>query len=46
MNDNENPPGTMKNQPDINEKKKFFQALPESPEPRPDPNSGNLVLFF
>ena len=23
----------------------FFWALPESPKP-PDPNSGNLVLFF
>ena len=27
-------------------KKVFFQALPESPKPPPDPNSGNLVLFF
>ena len=26
----------------------FFRALPESPKPQPppDPNSGNLVLFF
>ena len=24
----------------------FFRALPESPNPPPDPNSGNLVLFF
>ena len=24
----------------------FFQALPESPKPPPDTNSGNLVLFF
>ena len=25
----------------------FFRALPESPKtPPPDPNSGNLVLFF
>ena len=32
---------------DINEKKLFFRALPESPNPiPPDPNSGNLVLFF
>ena len=33
---------------DINEKKNvFFRALPESPNPiPPDPNSGNLVLFF
>ena len=29
------------------EKKVFFRALPESPKPPPpDPNSGNLVLFF
>ena len=27
------------------EKNVFFWALPESPKP-PDPNSGNLVLFF
>ena len=28
-------------------KKTFlFWALPESPNPPPDPNSGNLVLFF
>ena len=33
---------------DINEKKNvFFRALPKSPKPLPpDPNSGNLVLFF
>ena len=34
---------------DINENKNvFFRALPESPNPPlpPDPNSGNLVLFF
>ena len=24
----------------------FFRAMPESPNPPPDPNSGNLVLFF
>ena len=25
----------------------FFRALPESPKPHtPDPNSGNMVLFF
>ena len=31
----------------VNEKKNvFFRALPESPNPPPDPNSGNLVLFF
>ena len=23
-----------------------FRALPESPKPPPDPNLGNLVLFF
>ena len=29
------------------EKNILFQALPESPKaPPPDPNSGNLVLFF
>ena len=29
------------------EKNVFFRALPESPKPPPpDPNSGNLVLFF
>ena len=29
------------------EKNVFFRALPESPNPPPpDPNSGNLVLFF
>ena len=33
---------------DINRKKNiFFRALPESPKPSPpDPNLGNLVLFF
>ena len=33
---------------DLNRKKNvFFRALPESPNPPPpDPNSGNLVLFF
>ena len=33
---------------DLNRKKKniFFRALPESPNPPLDPNSGNLVLFF
>ena len=31
----------------INRKKNvFFRALPESPKPPPNPNSGNLVLFF
>ena len=31
----------------LNEKKNvFFRALPESPNPPPDPYSGNLVLFF
>ena len=33
----------------VNGKKNvFFRALPESPKPAlpPDPNSGNLVLFF
>ena len=28
------------------EKNIFFRALPESRNPPPDPNSGNLVLFF
>ena len=32
---------------DINRKNVFFRALPESPNPLPpDPNPGNLVLFF
>ena len=32
---------------DLNGKKNvFFWALPESPTPPPDLNSGNLVLFF
>ena len=31
----------------LNEKKNvFLRALPESPNPPPDPKSGNLVLFF
>ena len=37
------------NREEINGNKKvFFRALPESPKPLPppDPNSGNLVLFF
>ena len=28
------------------QKNVFFQVLPESPNPPPDPNLGNLVLFF
>ena len=28
------------------EKNVFFRALPELPKPPPDPNLGNLVLFF
>ena len=28
------------------EKNVFFRAVPESANPPPDPNSGNLVLFF
>ena len=32
---------------DINfKKKRFFGHYMESPTPPPDPNSGNLVLFF
>ena len=31
----------------MKKKNVFFRALPESPKPPPpDPNSGNLVLFF
>ena len=37
----------VKGRPQLNKKKNvFFRALPESPTPPPDPNSGNWVLFF
>ena len=37
----------MRLREDLNRKENvFFRALPESPNPPPDPNLGNLVLFF